>query len=288
VFSLYVSGLDEDIPSRAPQDRAGAEGDRFKPGEPFVCMSRKKIVKVRDGVRAPASAANLAQALTSAANPAQAAILQRFFKTGPGQYGEGDLFIGLKVPVIRGLLRQLGPLPPREALALVRSPIHELRLAGLLLWVRAFEEGDAPTRRQVFRLYLQNTRHINNWDLVDLSAPNIVGGFLDPADTHTMTLLRERADSAWLWDRRIAVVATFAFIRQGRFEPTLDLCRRLLNDSHDLMHKACGWMLREVGKRNRLALRAFLDAHAPQMPRTMLRYALEHFDPAERAAYLRR
>lgn len=251
-------------------------------------MTRKKIVKDQGAGRAPANAANLAHALCSAANPAQAAILQRFFKTGPGEYGEGDLFIGLKVPVIRGVLRQLGPLPPREALPLVRSPTHELRLAGLLLWIRAFEEGDDRTRRRVFRLYLQNTRHINNWDLVDLSAPNIVGGFLEPADTNTMALLRERAGSPWLWDRRIAVVATFAFIRQGCFEPTLDLCRRLLKDSHDLMHKACGWMLREVGKRDRLALRAFLNAHAPQMPRTMLRYALEHFDPAERAAYMRR
>lgn len=234
------------------------------------------------------TAANLEQALRSAANPAHAAILQRFFKTGAGEYGEGDIFIGLKVPVIRGVVRQFEPLPPREALALVRSPIHELRLAGLLLWVRAFEEGDERTRRLVFRLYLRNTRHINNWDLVDLSAPHIVGRFLDGEGTDSLALLGKLAGSGWLWDRRIAVVATLAFIQQGRFEPTLGLCRRLLEDSHDLMHKACGWMLREVGKRDRRALRAFLDAHAGQMPRTMLRYALEHFGPRERAKYMRR
>lgn len=251
-------------------------------------MSELRIRKKSGRSTVATTVGKIEEALRCAANPAQAAILRRFFKTGPGQYGEGDIFIGLKVPVIRGVVKQFGYVPPREALTLVRSPIHEMRLAGLLLWVKAFEEGDERTRRLVFRLYLQNTRHINNWDLVDLSAPNIVGAFLKPEDDPSAALLQELAGSGWLWDRRIAVVATFAFIRQGRFEPTLALCRRLLKDSHDLMHKACGWMLREVGKRDRGTLRAFLDVHAGQMPRTMLRYALEHFGPAERAKYMRR
>ncbi|HWI57053.1 MAG TPA: DNA alkylation repair protein, partial [Bacillota bacterium] len=214
-----------------------------------------------------------------------AKILKSFFKTGPGQYGEGDVFIGVKVPVIRKLVRQFRAMGANEARHLVRSPIHEERLAGLLLWVHAFEKGDEQVRRQIFDLYLRHTKHINNWDLVDLSAPQIVGHSVNPQDT---ALLDSLAASGLLWERRIAVLASFAYIRQGLFEPTQRLCRQLMQDRHDLMHKACGWMLREIGKRDRATLSGFLEQHARVMPRTMLRYALEHYSQEDRQKYMAR
>ncbi len=250
--------------------------------------SMAKSEAITRSVQAIDNAAVLSRELRALANPEHAAILQRFFKTGPGQYGEGDVFVGLKVPVIRALVRQCRAMPPKEALKLVRSAIHEERLAGLLIWVQACERGDGRVRQQVFRLYLRNTRHINNWDLVDLSAPQIVGQQMDPETPESAALLERLAQSPWLWDRRIAVLATLAWIRAGRFGPTLDLCRRLLTDRHDLMHKACGWMLREVGKRDQQTLRQFLDRHARKMPRTMLRYSLEHFSATERAKFMAR
>jgi 3-methyladenine DNA glycosylase AlkD len=229
------------------------------------------------------TARDLQLALQREANPEQAKFLLRFFKTGKGEYAEGDLFIGIKVPVVRGLVRQFKAMAPKEAQKLVRSEIHEHRLAGLLLWVHAFEKGDQKTRTEVFDLYLGNTRQINNWDLVDLSAPQIVGGFLPPEET---TFLETLAESSLLWERRIAVLATFAYIRRGIFAPTLLLCEKLLQDQHDLMHKACGWMLREVGKRDRKTLEGFLKQHCRTMPRTMLRYAIEHFDEKQRKLYM--
>lgn len=229
------------------------------------------------------TARDLIQALDRQADPAQARILQSFFKTAPGQYGHGDVFLGLKTPTLRATLRPFHDMLPKEAAKLVRSRVHEHRAAGLSLWVRAFERGDEATRREVFAVYLRHTRHINNWDLVDLSAPQIVGGSLEPADT---TFLESLAESPLLWERRIAILATLAYIRQGIFEPTVHLCELLLQDPHDLMHKACGWMLREVGKRDRKALSRFLNQHAATMPRTMLRYAIEHYPTAERKSYL--
>ncbi len=235
----------------------------------------------KKGTRVPAGA--VSDALRRLAEPQRVEILQSFFKTGPGQYAAGDRFIGVKVPEIRRVVRQFRAMTPGAAEELVRSPIHEERLAGLLLWVSIFEAGDDQVRRSVFDLYLRNTRCINNWDLVDASAPPIVGGFLDPTDT---TVLESLAASASLWERRIAVMATFRYIRQGMFAPTLSLCRHLLTDKHELMHKACGWMLREVGKRDRPTLDRFLDRHAAGMPRTMLRYALERHRPADRHKYM--
>lgn len=229
------------------------------------------------------TAAEFAAALRALANPLRAAILQRFFKTGKGEYAEGDLFIGVKVPPIRRLVRQFRAMVPAEAAKLVRSRIHEERLGGLLLWVQAFARGEAATRERIFALYLANTRHINNWDLVDLSAPQIVGGSLPPQDT---SFLRTLAQSPLLWERRIAVLATFTYIRQGTFGPTAQLCEMLFDDPHDLMHKACGWMLREVGKRDRQTLAAFLQKHADIMPRTMLRYSIEHFSLAQRPQFM--
>lgn len=229
------------------------------------------------------TATEFSAALRALANPQHATILQRFFKTAKGEYAEGDLFIGVKVPPIRRLVRQFKAMAPKEAAKLVRSAIHEERLGGLLLWVHAFEKGELATREQIFALYLAHTRHINNWDLVDLSAPQIVGASLPPGDT---TFLETLAASPLLWERRIAILATFAYIRRADFAPTLKLCEMLLADRHDLMHKACGWMLREVGKRDRKPLVAFLQKHAAAMPRTMLRYAIEHFGPAERERFM--
>jgi 3-methyladenine DNA glycosylase AlkD len=222
--------------------------------------------------------------LREAARPDHAAVLQRFFKTGPGEYGQGDLFLGLRVPFLRRLARQSDGLRLTDVTALLRSGYHEERLLALLVLVRRFERGDVRLQERVFRLYLRGRRFVNNWDLVDLSAPNILGTWLLP---RPRTLLRRLAGSRVLWDRRMAVLATLAFIRRGQFEDTLDLCRRLLGDEEDLLHKACGWMLREIGKRDRRALYEFLERQAGRMPRTMLRYAIERLPERERRAWLR-
>jgi 3-methyladenine DNA glycosylase AlkD len=219
------------------------------------------------------------------ASPEHAAIAQSFFKTGPGEYGEGDVFIGLKVPQVRSLIRACDPLGEADVLALVRSKYHEERMLGLFCLVRRFERGDEKTRKHVFDLYLANTRWINNWDLVDTSAPHIVGAWLLDRDR---AILRRLARSKSLWERRIAVLATQAFIREGQFEDTVEITQSLLEDDHDLMHKACGWMLREAGKRDVRVLEAFLEKHATQMPRTMLRYAIEKLPERERKAWMRK
>jgi len=239
----------------------------------------------KDPVRQSApTAAAFSAAIHKLANPAKAKLLQSFFKTGPGEYAEGDRFLGVMVPQTRALVREFKRMTPEEGVKLVRSKWHEERLAGLLLWVQSFEKGDEAARAQVFRLYLDNLKHINNWDLVDLSAPQIVGGSLTAAND---PLLFKLAHSPVLWERRVAVLATFILIRQGKFPPSLDLCRLLMQDPEDLMHKACGWMLREIGKRDQSCLTAFLKKHAPKMPRTMLRYAIEHYPEPERQRFLK-
>jgi 3-methyladenine DNA glycosylase AlkD len=235
-------------------------------------------------ISTPRSAVDLSAALRKLTNPAKARLLQSFFKTGPGQYAEGDRFLGVMVPQTRALVREFKRMTPAEAVKLVRSKWHEERLAGLLLWVQAYEQGDHRARQSILRLYLANLKFINNWDLVDLSAPQILGGSLASARD---PLLQKLGRSPVLWERRVAVLATFALIRQGVFAPSLDLCRRLLRDPEDLMHKACGWMLREIGKRDRSCLTTFLARHAPEMPRTMLRYAIEHYSEADRQRFLK-
>ena len=227
--------------------------------------------------------AHIRRLLRDCANDSDAAILQRFFKTGPGDYGEGDVFLGVRVPATRKVARQADGLSLADVRNLLHSRFHEERLLALLILVRRFESGDGQTRQRIFDLYLRETKFINNWDLVDLSAPNIVGNWLL---ARPRGLLNELAGSKNLWERRIAVLATFAFIRSGQFEDTLRLCRRLLGDRHDLIHKACGWMLREVGKRDVDVLEKFLQAHAGEMPRTMLRYAIERFPEKKRRAWL--
>lgn len=228
--------------------------------------------------------AEISARLRQQGDPERARLLQRFFKTGPGEYAEGDCFIGLKVPQVRLLLREYRGLTPTGILPLLMSPIHEERLFALLALVRCFEKGDEAVREQVYTLYLANTCRINNWDLVDISAPRIVGGFLLERDRGPLDLL---ARSKSLWERRIAVLATFAFIGRGQFEEALAIARLLLNDREDLIHKAAGWMLREVGKREMAVEENFLKKHCRVMPRTMLRYAIEKFPEEKRLMYLK-
>ncbi len=222
------------------------------------------------------------------AAPTRVAALQRFFKTGLGEYAEGDRFRGLKVPQVRAVVGRCDALPLPEIARLVASPWHEDRLAGLLVVVRQFARAKEPAvRRKLYRFYLAAARagRINNWDLVDVTAGRIVGGWLRDRPERAATLDR-LARSRRLWERRIAVLASGYFIGCGQCGDTLRLAAACRDDPHDLMHKAVGWMLREVGKRDRPALDGFLAEHAARMPRTMLRYAIEKHSAAERAGWL--
>lgn len=222
------------------------------------------------------------------ANATKAAVLGRFFKTGPGEYGAGDKFLGLTVPQTRIAAKKFCALPFSEIATLLRSPYHEERLAALLILVHNFEQATPAERRVIFEFYLKNTAHINNWDLVDLSAPNIIGEYLTTRPHKgTLILLKKLAQSSLLWKRRIAMLATFAFIKRGSTREAFEIADILLQDSHDLMHKAVGWMLREAGKRVSLdAEEEFLRTRYQKMPRTMLRYAIERFPKKRYAAYL--
>ena len=195
------------------------------------------------------------KALKDAGNPKDAVFLQRFFKTGPGQYGEGDQFLGIRVPATRALARRFADLPLPDVEKLLHDKFHEARLLALVLLVGRYERGDDAERKRVYRSYLANTDRINNWDLVDLSAPNIVGAHLE---TRSRAPLDELATSKSLWERRIAIVATYWFIRLRQFDDTFRVSTALLGDTHDLIHKAVGWMLREVGKRDESALECAL------------------------------
>jgi 3-methyladenine DNA glycosylase AlkD len=229
---------------------------------------------------------DLKRELTARARPEHAHLLARYFKTGPGQYGEGDVFMGLTVPQVREVARTFYGLPLTDVRELLASEVHEERLCALLLLVHMFERGDAKTRRAVYRFYLSATDRINNWDLVDLSAPNIVGAYLLETKDSGAVLVK-LAKSKNLWRRRIAMLATFAFIRSGRHVPTLNIARLLLTDEHDLIHKAVGWGLREVGKQiSQEVEEEFLKKHYRRMPRTMLRYAIERFPKRLQQAYL--
>ena len=232
----------------------------------------------------PATAVAVLRELRELRNPAQAAILRRFFKTGPGEYGEGDEFWGLKVPQVRAVLARFSEVPLDVVGDLLDSPVHEARFFAAAALVRAYARGDAAARAAVFDFYLARSARINNWDLVDVSAPGIVGRHLPPGGGRRV--LGRLAASATLWNRRIAMVSTLEPIRQGRLENTFWLAERLLDDPEDLMHKAMGWMLREAGKRDIQALFAFLDAHAARMPRTALRYALERIAPEKRRKWM--
>lgn len=233
---------------------------------------------------ATARAEDIICAFEALKNAEQAKHLMRFFKTGPGQYGEGDVFLGLKVPDTRAMLKQFPAVSLSTCRTLLASPYHEVRLFALLAMCRLFAKGTPAEQEKVYRAYLKSAARINNWDLVDLSAPNIAGEYwVAHPEPDTMKAL---ARSPLLWERRIAIIGTFAHIRRLDFKPTLILSKMLLDDPHDLMHKATGWMLREAGKRDRRTLLRFLDQHAHHMPRTALRYSIEHLDPDMRKLYL--
>lgn len=235
----------------------------------------------------PAEPARTAKAviaeLRRRGDPDDAEFLRRYFKTAPGDYGAGDRFLGIRVPVTRRLARHYRALPLKPVTTLLHSRWHEARLLALLILVDQHRRADAEGRHAIHRLYLDNTRHINNWDLVDLSAEHIVGPWID-GDAALLTPL---AASASLWERRIAIMATFHTIRRGEFGPTLKIAERLLHDEHDLIHKAVGWMLREIGNRDRAVEERFLQPRYPAMPRTMLRYAIEKFPEPLRQKYLK-
>jgi len=225
----------------------------------------------------------LEQVLRELADPVIAEHSQRFFKTGKGEYGEGDLFLGVRVPVIRRLVKKHKDVPLQQVKALLKSAYHEERLFALLLLVDKYSRGSAEEKQVIYELYLANTRYINNWDLVDSSAHKIVGAHLLERDREVLYTL---CHSANLWERRIAVIATMQFVANSQFDDCMTISECLLDDEEDLIHKAVGWLLREVGKREVSVEKAFLKEHYMNMPRTMLRYAIEKFSEKERKAYL--
>lgn len=218
-------------------------------------------------------------------SPEKAKFLLRFFKTGEGQYGFGDVFIGVTVPQQRIIARKYKNIVLKEVETLLKSPVHEERLTALFILVYQFEKGDENTKKEIYNFYLKNIKYVNNWDLVDSSAAQIVGDYLHDKDKKVLYKL---ARSRNLWERRISIIATYDFIRRGRFDETLKISEMLLSDRHDLMHKAVGWMLRKVGKRDQKAEEEFLKTHYKTMPRTALRYAIEHFSPFKKAFYTTR
>jgi 3-methyladenine DNA glycosylase AlkD len=249
----------------------------------------------------------LQKEIRSCANPEKAKLLSRFFKTGKGEYAEGDIFLGIMVPTQRIIAKKFFNLSISNVERLLHSKYHEERLIALFILIYQFEKGDEKTKGKIFSLYLANTKHINNWDLVDLSAPKIVGEFLfsqtvagrgltTPFETlrtgsgdpvrRPNGVLKKLAQSNDLWERRIAVLATFQYIKYNSFKESLEIAELLLEDKHDLIHKSVGWMLREVGKRNQETEEEFLKKYAKEMPRTMLRYSIERFEEKKRREYL--
>jgi 3-methyladenine DNA glycosylase AlkD len=225
--------------------------------------------------------------LRSRSDPEKAAFLPRFFKTGPGQYGEGDVFWGVTVPEIRMVVKTYPDLPLADVERLLKDPVHEMRLTGFLILVAQYEAAkkDPLLRQKIVDFYLAHARKANNWDLVDASAHKILGAHLQASGGTAMLDTLARSEN--LWEQRIAMVATLACIRAGDTAPCFRIAALLLRHPHDLMHKASGWMLREAGKKDPEGLRAFLEKHASTMPRTMLRYAIEKMDAEERQRYMR-
>jgi len=230
------------------------------------------------------SLVQLKRELRKVSNREQAKILRRFFKTGKGDYGEGDIFWGVKVPAQRKIANKFGELSPENIKKLLNSKVHEHRLTALFILIKKYEQADGNGKKKIFDFYLRNVKNINNWDLVDISAPKIAGDYLleKPKD-----VLYKLAASKNLWERRIAILATLTFIRNNKFNDTLKISKMFLTDKHDLIYKAVGWMLREVGKRDQETEEKFLKKHYLKMPRTMLRYAIERFSERKRMFYLK-
>ena len=228
--------------------------------------------------------ADIKNEMRKLANKKIAEHSQRFFKTGKGQYGEGDIFLGIRVPVLRKIAKKFRRISLAEVSKLLESKFHEERLLSILMLVNLFKSGDEDDQELIYELYLDKTKFINNWDIVDISAGNIVGAFLFEKDKAPLYRL---VFSENLWERRIAIVATFYFIRNDEFDDTLKIAEILFTDKEDLIHKAVGWMLREVGKRVIEVEEEFLETHYLKMPRTMLRYAIERFPETRRKMYLK-
>lgn len=227
------------------------------------------------------------QELRSVADAEKAVHQQRFFKTGKGEYGQGDIFLGITVPLVRNIVKANKSIPFDEIQPLLDSPYHEARLAGFLLLVAQFKAAKTEKeKRFVFEFYLKNIRRANNWDLVDVCCRDVIGGYL--LDKEDRSILYALADSENLWEQRTAIVSTWIFIKHRQYDDTLRLAERLLDHSHDLMHKAVGWMLREVGKKDKQTLLGFLEVHSRKMPRTALRYAIEHFSQEERSFFMKK
>jgi 3-methyladenine DNA glycosylase AlkD len=225
----------------------------------------------------------LRKRIKSLASSDIAKTMQWFFKTGKGEYGEGDVFAGLKVPTQRKVAREFKDLSLADLKELLRSKIHEERLISLLILVNNYERGDEKEKKSIYTFYIKNRMGINNWDLVDLSAPKIVGKYLFDKDK---SILFKFASSKNLWERRIAILSTYEFIRNHQYDTTLKIAKILVEDEHDLIHKAVGWMLREIGKKDLEVEESFLKKHYKKMPRTMLRYAIEKFPETKRKKYL--
>jgi 3-methyladenine DNA glycosylase AlkD len=217
-------------------------------------------------------------------DPIRAKHSQRFFKTGPGEYGEGDVFLGLTMPEVRVIAKKyFKEVDFSSVQKLVESKYHEFRMCALVMLVYKYEKDMG--RKEIYEFFLRNTKYINNWDLVDVTVPRTVGFYLVD---NNRSILYKLVKSSDLWERRIAVLATFAFIRLGDFKDSLKISEILLNDKHDLIHKAVGWMLREIGKRDESVLTEFLDQHVTKMPRTMLRYSIERLEEGKRKGYLKK
>lgn len=229
------------------------------------------------------TAESIVSQLKTLGNQQIAAHSQRFFRTAPGEYGEGDLFLGVRVPVLRTLASQHRTTDLSQICRCLQSPYHEMRLFSLIWLANHFQRGDTKVQAEVYKQYVENRRYINNWDLVDTSAAKIIGAYLTERSRKP---LYQWAKSPSLWDRRIAIISTYHFIRAGDYDDTLRLSQLLLNDKEDLIHKAVGWMLREIGKRDLATEERFLKSAYQQMPRTMLRYAIEKFTEPRRKQYL--
>ncbi len=227
---------------------------------------------------------NIQRKLQELGSREKAKVLQRFFKTGPGEYGEGDVFVGVKVPELRKLAKEYHEITVKGVKQLLRSAIHEERLLALFILVRKYSKGNEAEKKRIYELYLKNTQFINNWDLVDSSAHHIIGAFLVDKSKEPLYIL---AKSMNLWERRISIISTFYFIKQDKYAETLKISEILLTDEQDLIHKAVGWMLREIGKRHMPTEEKFLRKHYKRMPRTMLRYAIEKFPEDKRQGYLK-
>lgn len=246
---------------------------------------KKKKIALISGALKNTALSDIRHDFLKIADLQRANNLRRFFKTGKGEYGEGDKFLGVTVPDIRIIVKKYNSISLKDTLLLLRSKFHEQRLCALLILVEKYKKGNDKQKQEIYHHYLKNTKRINNWDLVDLTAPNIIGNYLLNRNRQILSNLM-KSDN--LWERRIAVLSCASFIRKNDFTDIFNITEYLIRDKHDLIHKACGWMLREVGKRDQVAEETFLKKHYQTMPRTMLRYAIEKFDPVKKAYYMKK